>query len=234
MEPTARNDVDIILVHGLFIGPWAWTRVAAALAQRYTVHTPELPFVSLEQDATVVRDLVAALNAEHRTVLLVGHSYGGMVISAAGHEADQLCFLAALVPEPGQTAGDVSSRCVSEICARAMVLSPDGSTIGLAAGSSVAGLYHLCSAEDVAFARDRHRPAPASIFAETVDRPAWKQRPATYIVCSEDQALDPGYQLECGRRFGSYTTVAGDHSAFFSADDQLVQAIVRVAQAMAR
>ncbi|GLK46043.1 MULTISPECIES: alpha/beta hydrolase [Novosphingobium] len=226
------GNVEIVLVHGLFIGPWAWTRVREILSSRFTVHAPQLPFASLETDAALVRELVASLNSQGRTILLVGHSYGGMVISQAGHDAAHLCYLGALLPEPGQTAADVSGICVSATCAEAMVSSDDGKWISLDSEKSVAALYHLCLPTDVAFASARHRPAPAAIFAETVQRPAWLDRPATYIVCDGDQAVAPAYQRACGQRLGSMLNVSGDHSAFFSADMEVATAIAGLASAL--
>lgn len=226
------GNVEIVLVHGLFIGPWAWIRVKEMLSSQFTVHTPQLPFASLETDAALVRELVSSLNTEGRTVVLVGHSYGGMVISQGGHDAGHLCYLGALLPEPGQTAADVSAICFSETCAEAIVPSDDGKWISLDSEKSVAGLYHLCSPTDFAFASARHRPAPAAIFAETVQQPAWLDRPATYIVCDGDQAVAPTYQRACGQRLGSTLNVPGDHSAFFSADVEVAAAIAGLASAL--
>lgn len=231
-EARAGQVVDIILVHGLFIGAWAWQRVRERLSHEFTVHAPELPFRSLETDADLVRQLVSASTRSGRRVLLVGHSYGGMVISRAGHDASHLCFLGALAPEPGQTTADVAGACVSAMCQTAMVPSPDGTTISLDPAGSIEAWYHLCSAPDIDFAVARHRPAPAAIFAEAVTNPAWLERPSTYIVCAEDRAVDPAYQRGCGQRMGSMATVPADHSAFLSATDALCAVIAERARSL--
>lgn len=73
-EASRRKQVDIILVHGLFIGAWAWRQVSELLPNECGIHCPELPFTSLEDDASGVRALVSASTEAGRAVLLVGHS----------------------------------------------------------------------------------------------------------------------------------------------------------------
>lgn len=225
-----EKDVDIILVHGLFIGPWAWDRVREHLPDEFTVHTPELPFQSLASDAALVRGQVASSVAAGRAILLIGHSYGGMVISEAGHDATHLAYLAALAPEPGQTTADVAAGCVTDLCNAAMIPSDDGQTISIDPEQAPAAWYHLSSSEDAAASIARHRSAQASIFGEAVARPAWLERPSTYIQCTEDRAVDPGYQSSMSRRMVTSASVSGDHSAFVSVPSKVAAVIEMLAR----
>jgi pimeloyl-ACP methyl ester carboxylesterase len=221
---------DIVLVHGLFIGPWAWQPVIDCLEPDFTVYAPELPFVSLQGDAQVVRQQVAACRQAGRSVLLLGHSYGGMVISEAGEEATEMAFLGALAPDPGQTTAGISEECVSALCNQATVTSDDGKTVTLDGPTTVAAFYHLCTSEQAAYGMARHRPAPASIFLDPSRSPAWLRKPSTYIVTSEDRSVDPNYQRSRGSLMKATKTVTADHSAFFSAPNELAEVIAAIAR----
>lgn len=229
----SEKHVDIILVHGLFIGSWAWDRVRAELPGDFTVIAPELPFESLASDAAIVRGLVSASIGAGHAVLLIGHSYGGMVISEAGHDATHLAYLGALAPDPGQATADVAALCVTDLCNAAMIASGDGTTIHLDPDKATEVWYHLASPEDAAAATARHRSAPGAIFAETVERPAWLERPSTYIMCTEDRAVDPAYQSAIGRRMVTSASVPGDHSAFLSVPSKLAAVIEMLARSCA-
>lgn len=154
-----------------------------------------------------------------------------MVISKAGHGATRLAYMAALVPEPGETAADVAGSSVSELCNAAMIASTDGARLSLDADKSVAALYHLCSPEDAAHSIARQRSAPSWIFGELVATPAWLARPATYIVCTDDRALEPRYQRLAAAKMADSSDLRADHSAFFSAPAGLATTLTGLARA---
>jgi pimeloyl-ACP methyl ester carboxylesterase len=224
--------VDIVLVHGLFIGSWAWEPVQELLHDEFAVYAPELPFQTLKGDAAVVRERVSASVADGHSVLLMGHSYGGMVISEAGHDATELAFISALAPDPGQTTAEIAEGCVSDICNEAMVPAADGETLSLAGPTAVDAWYHLCSPERTAFGMAHHRSAPVSIFNEPVEDPAWLQKPSSYIVCGEDRSVALDYQRSRGAMMKRTETVVADHSPFFSATTELAAVIASIARSM--
>jgi pimeloyl-ACP methyl ester carboxylesterase len=228
----SSTTVDIVLVHGLFIGSWAWEPVQKLLHDEFAVYAPELPFQTLKGDAAVVREQVSASVADGHSVLLMGHSYGGMVVSEAGHEATELAFIAALAPDPGQTTAQIAEGCVSDICNEAMVPAADGESLSLAGPTAVDAWYHLCSPERTAFGMAHHRSAPTSIFNEPVEDPAWLHKPSSYIVCGKDRSVALDYQRSRGALMKRTETVVADHSPFFSATEDLANVIASIARSM--
>lgn len=224
--------VDLILVHGLFHGGWCWSRVSPLLAG-FTVLMPGLSFASLADDASVVESLIAERKSVGRRVVVVGHSYAGMVISAGGHEADALVYLAAVVPHPGQTMRDAAVGSGTEQLRR--VMSANGQTVSLGGSDDdmIAALFNLSPLADFRFARDRLRPVPRALFAEPVANPAWLTTPSTYIVCDEDHSVEPSYQVERSSLMSDSTTIHADHSAYYSTPHATAHIIASTALRMA-
>lgn len=219
----AGADVCILLVHGACHGPWCWEEVEDPLSSRgWTVRTVDLPLTSLRDDAAVVRDGVRDANRLADAVLLVGHSYGGVVISEAGHEAGHLVYCAATMPDPGESASDILPRLRTQELTDALELVGNGSVFSLNPERAVPAFYNRCSEEQVARAVPRLRPMHLACMNEAVSRSAWLEVPASYIVCTDDNALAPSYQREQAERLGDYIVLDTDHSMFYSASEQFI------------
>ncbi len=211
----------VLLVHGAWHGSWCWKRLAPELERRgLAVATLDLPSVhevlppgrpALAADAAAVRSKLDSLDGP---VILLGHSYGGMVISLAapGAQVAQLVYLCAFVPGPGESLIDLAPpRHASFV--RAL---EDGRTIPDAA-QAAAVFYADCDRETQRWACSQLKPQPAAAFAEAVPQPAWQSLPSTYIVCTEDQAIAPALQRErFAPRLGRALTLEASHSPFLS------------------
>ncbi|MEU7818020.1 alpha/beta hydrolase [Pseudonocardia sp. NPDC049154] len=168
--------------------------------------SPELPFTSLLDDARVVRDVVASRKALGRRVVLVGHGYGGTVISEGGADADALVFLAATVPAHGETTTAAAEVSGSPLRDQPMIRVGE-STIALAGprAAVVGAFYNLAPPDGVDFFWAGLRAVPLSLFDEpTGASPAWQTVPSTYIVCEADNALP----VDCQRRWVTRRTTA--------------------------
>jgi pimeloyl-ACP methyl ester carboxylesterase len=230
----------IVLVHGAFAESASWNGVIARL-QQHDVHVVAAanPLRGLATDAAYVRDVVASVGGP---VVLVGHSYGGMVISAAASENPAvvgLVYAAAFVPETGQSAFDLST-------------SAPGSTLGdaLAAYPVASGgneftirqdVFHHQFAADVpeaeaALMATTQRPVTQAALSEALatERPAWKDIPAWFVFGDQDLNIPVAVHRAGAERAGSRGTreLAGaSHAISVSQPDAVAASIVDAAKA---
>jgi len=233
MARDPSETVAVVLVHGACHGGWCWEDVTGPLSGRgWSVEAVELPLSSLVDDAEAVRVAVSTGRAAGKAVLLVGHSYGGFVISEGGHEADHLVYVAGVMPEPGKTLSDPPQALTAEAGA-AFVVAEDGLHGAFDPAAAPALFYNRCDPDRVAAAVARQRPMSLLCLGQPVERPAWMQLPSSYVVCTEDHAISPAYQRERAKLTQHHLVLKTDHSPFYSATDELVGWLDTTAQRLA-
>ena len=217
-----RNGITptVVLVHGAFADASHWTPVIRELQARdVPVLAPPNPLRGLAADAAYIASYVNQIDGP---VLLVGHSYGGAVISVAGVAADNaagLVYVAAWVLDEGESFADVAASFPATPLGDALREStyplPDG---GTAVELSVAPeLYRTAFAADLpsavtAAAAVSQRPW-AAIFAERASAAAWKTLPSHALVATADNAIHPDAERHMARRAGAATIeVEASHS----------------------
>jgi pimeloyl-ACP methyl ester carboxylesterase len=226
----SKDPAGVVLVHGGGHGPWCWEPVVAGLDDLgIDARTVKLPLRTLSEDADVVRAAVHDAKAS-RPVVLVGHSYAGLVISAGGHEADELVYVAAVVPDAGDSGAGITGAMGTPELARAMEFSADGSNVTLNEHAAAA-FYGRCSEEVARNAMARLRPQGVGTVTEEVAEPAWQTVSASYVICLHDRAVNQAYQQRSAERLGRSVSLDADHSAFFSATDALVERLAELAHA---
>lgn len=188
---------------------------------------------SLDADVDVVRRAVRKA-AKSGPVLLVGHSYGGVVITAAGHEADELLYCTATMPDNDQSATDVFPRLFTPELADALETSADGSELTLHPDRSIPAFFNRCTAELVRQLRPRLRPIHPVCFTAPVGQAAWRTVPASYIVCTDDHAMSVEYQEACAAALGDSIRLDSDHSLFYTATAELISRVVEIAERLAQ
>jgi pimeloyl-ACP methyl ester carboxylesterase len=193
------------------------------------------PFADLHGDATRV---LATLDEIEGQVVLLGHSYGGAVITEAGvHPAvKHLVYLCALALDQGESC---AAAAVGEAdglsyegrpsVAEGLVMHPDG-TSTLAPASATACLYNGCDAETVAWGLANIGPQPMDNLAQTPSAVAWRERPSTYVVCSEDLVVHPGLQEVMASRCSQSRVWSTGHSPFASEPELLSGLLVGLAE----
>jgi pimeloyl-ACP methyl ester carboxylesterase len=242
----SRAPATVVLVHGAWHGGWCWERVTDLLAEAgVPALAIDLPghgadtgaLSDLHGDADRVRQILDSLTGP---VVLVGHSYGGAVITDAGMHPGvaHLVYLAALALDEDETC---SAAAVAE--AQEERISHDGrpdvgagfipgpgDTVTLDAAVARACLYHDCDSATADWALARLGPQPLSSLQQPPRAVAWRSRPSTFVVCSDDQASHPGLQRIFARRCAEALEWDIGHSPFLSRPALVADLLERVAR----
>jgi pimeloyl-ACP methyl ester carboxylesterase len=213
---TAAPVSDVVLVHGGFVDGSGWQGVYNILTERgYRVSVVQNPTLSLEGDVAATRQAIDRLPGP---VVLVGHSYGGVVITEAGmHEkVAALGYIAAFAPDAGESV----STLIADPPPGAPVppiLPPENGFLFLDRTTFRASFAGDVPAEQAAFMADSQVPWGVAALVGTISQPAWRSRPSWYLVTTEDRMIPPPAQRAMSRRAGSKVTeVAASHSVFLS------------------
>lgn len=232
-----------VLVHGAFMGAWCWQPVVSALrAAGHDVQAPDLPGSGSDggnvADAGLAGyiDRIGALLSTETPAVLVGHSLGGVTISAVAARfpaaVAQLIYLAAFLPGDGQSAGDLTQlpEGASEGLRPRMVVVGQPPIATLSAADARAVLFNACDPDLADAAIARLGPHPTWIATTPIGpRPDSFPRCA-YIVCTEDLAIPPPLQHRMARD-GSCSPIVEietDHSPFVSNPGILVEALLAI------
>jgi pimeloyl-ACP methyl ester carboxylesterase len=232
----------VVLVHGAWHGAWCWERVVPLLAERGLQATCiDLPghgadsgsLGDLHADAAAVR---AVLDAAPGPVVLVGHSYGGAVITeaAAGCRAlADLVYLAAFMIDDSESVVGVSagpaSAATAELGARALRVAPDGVTTTIDPGLAAELFSAAGTPADAAAAAARLGPQLISTLTQCPRGVGWREHPATYVVCGDDRCVAPELQRQLAGRAGAVVELAGSsHSPFLSRPAEVAELIAAV------
>ncbi|WP_327412301.1 alpha/beta hydrolase [Streptomyces sp. NBC_01233] len=206
----------VVLVHGLYHCPEHFAVVAERLRAAGTeVVVPELHRGSLAADTAAVQ---AAVDALQEPPIVLGHSYGGSVITGvrgAGH----LIYLAAFVLDVGESAAGLGGA--SQQLRNAMTPGPDGST-SLAPDPAVDALYGDCPEALATWAVGLLRTQASGCGRGVPERHSWKRTPSTYVVCAQDRAIDPGLQRTMAARCTDVREWQTGHSPFVGRPDLIV------------
>jgi pimeloyl-ACP methyl ester carboxylesterase len=203
----------VVLVHGAWHGAWCWARVLDLLAAEGIEAEPikavavDLPLTGLPDDATHVREMLDSLDGP---VLLVGHSYGGAVITEAGDHPSvaRLLYLAAFPLEENESAASAASAdpATAQIShdgrpeLRSGLIFDEAGLMSIDRDVAAAMFYNDCDAESTAWALDRLRPQALASLQQQPAAVAWRSRPSTYVVCADDRTVHPELQRILARR----------------------------------
>jgi pimeloyl-ACP methyl ester carboxylesterase len=231
MSDVSTPNPLVVLVHGAWHGAWCYAALQAELDQRgiasLAIDLPghgasTLPLSDLHGDAQHVAEVVAALD---RPVVLVGHSYGGAVISEAAVRVARvgtgpvrhLVYLTAFALDEGESIGSLlgSLPRVSVALSAAITPRDDGTSV-LEPGAAVPALYGSCPPAVAAASVARLSPQPMITFGQPVTGAARDGMPTTYVVCTEDQAIAVEHQQAMSSRCDTVVTLHTDHSPFVS------------------
>ncbi len=227
--PNSQTVRNVVLVHGAFADGSGWRGVYDDLTSRgYHVSIVQNPLTSFADDVASTRRVLARQDGPY---ILVGHSYGGAVITETGTDpnAAGLVYVAAFAPDVGQSVGSL----LAEIPPPGLIVdtTPDG--FGFVDMETFKdGTAGHTSDPDAPFLRDSQGPIAMSIFGTPVTQAAWRTRPSWSIVATQDRAIDPRLLRQMAERIGAETTeVEASHVPYFTRPHEVAEVIDRAARA---
>lgn len=216
----------VVLVHGAWHGPWCWAQVLGGLDDaRVPAVAVDLPGPDVPSDAAAVRCAIDELGDGAR-VVLVGHSYGGAVITAAGtHPAvERLVYVCAFAPDADETVIGIALDHEDQgELGHAIEIHDDG-TSTLDPTLAPNALYGDCSPDDIDRALGLLRPQHGTTLSTPPGVAAWRERPTTYVVCGADRGIPPSLQRWMAARIPDVALVEwpeSSHSPFLSRPAEL-------------
>jgi pimeloyl-ACP methyl ester carboxylesterase len=219
-----------VLVHGAGHGAWCWERTEQDLrAHGYRSVAIDLPLTSLEDDAAAVTEVLDSLD---EPAIVVGHSYGGMVISlAAGGRSDveQLVYVAAVLVGADESVMDLAGQFPLTPLMEQLDYTPDGSMV-ISPETAIYCFYHETPGDVAQAASLRMRPTAGAGTAANPAADPWRSVPTTYIVCERDRALHPDMQRTMAKKAGRVESIDTDHSPFVSRPEEFFAILESVAR----
>jgi pimeloyl-ACP methyl ester carboxylesterase len=222
-NPGANPVRNIVLVHGAFADGSGWKPVADLLrADGYAVSIVQQPMTSIADDVAATKRI---LDMQSGPAVLVGHSYGGAVITEAGHHPQvvSLVFVAAFAPDEGEVLGAVSGA--TPPAAHSISPTKDGYLLVDAAEfpADFAADLPLPMAEFMAISQ---MPINGKIWGTPIGAPAWQDKPSFGIVTTADRMINPDLQRSMYVRAKSQVTeIDGSHAIFLSQPQAVVDVI---------
>ncbi|ODT87721.1 alpha/beta hydrolase [Phenylobacterium sp. SCN 70-31] len=225
----ARSIRNVVLVHGAFVDGSGWRGVYDDLTARgYRVSIVQNPLTSLEDDVAATRRV---LSAQDGPAILVGHSWGGTVITEAGvhPKVAGLVYLSALAPDAGETTAQQYSGYPA---AAEFVIDTAADGYGFVRRDRFrSGFAADLSGADAAFLRDSQAPIRMSVFETRLTNAAWRSKPSWAIIPREDLAFGEGMLNGMARRIGAtIIEIPGSHAAFVTQPAAVADVIDRAAR----
>jgi len=222
----------IVLVHGGFVDGSGWAGVHKILKDKgYDVVVVQNPTQSLAGDVAVTR---AAIESTGREVILVGHSYGGVVISEAGThpKVAGLVYVTAFAPDHGES---VQSLIANPPPGAPVppILPPQNGVLFLDRARFAASFAADVEPDTASFMADSQVPWGVEALGGAVTTPAWKTKPSYYLVATDDKMIPPPAQRAMAERAKAVVTeVAGSHAVYVSQPAEVAKAILKAAEAI--
>src|ERR1700719_4625033 len=220
---------NIVLVHGGFVDGAGWEGVYKILKKDgYNVSIVQNPTISLEDDVAVTRRTLAAQDGES---ILVGHSYGGAVITEAGNypKVARLVYIAAFAPDKGESVFTL----IKDPPPGAPVppiLAPQDGYLFLDRAKFAASFAADVDAEEAAFMGDSQVPWGVGALSGRISEAAWRVKPSWYLVTTEDRMIPPDAQRAMSKRAGSTVVeVKGSHAVYVSQPQAVAHLIEKAA-----
>lgn len=219
---------SVVLVHGGFVDGSGWEGVHKILTkQGYEVSIVQNPTISLADDVAVTKRVIAA---QKGPVVLVGHSYGGVVVSEAGNDEKVagLVYIAAFAPDKGESVDSLIKN-PPPGAPVPPILAPVDGFLMLDKAKFAASFAADVKPETAAFMANSQVPWGVAALGGAVSEPAWKSKPSWYLVAKDDKMIPPPAQRNMSKRAGAVVTeVPGSHAVYVS-NPKAVAALIKQA-----
>src|SRR6266576_3976566 len=222
---------NIVLVHGGFVDGSGWEGVYKILKDRgYNVSVVQNPTTSLADDVAATKRILAAQDGP---AILVGHSYGGAVITEAGNDPKVagLVYITAFAPDEGESVASLIKDALPD-APIPPILPPQDGYLFLDKTKFAASFAADVEPEKAEFMADSQVPWGVEALAGTISEPAWKTKPSWYLLVTEDKMIPPPAQRFMSQRAGATVDeVAGSHAIYVSRPDAVAAIIKKAAGA---
>jgi len=225
---STASAVSIVLVHGGFVDGSGWQGVYNLLTKDgYKVSIVQNPTISLEDDVAVTKRVLAA---QPGPVILVGHSYGGVVITEAGNDPRVvgLVYIAAFAPDKGESV----SALITDPPPGAPVppiLPPQEGFLFLDNAKFAASFAADVDSAAAQFMADSQVPWGVGALSGAVSEPAWRSKPSWYLIATDDRMIPPPAQQFMSKRAGSIVAEAKGSHAIYVSQPAAVAALIKKA-----
>ncbi len=224
------ENATVVVVHGAWADGSSWQAVLGPLEDHgLKVIAAPIPLTSLSDDAAALKRTIARTQGP---VIVAGHAYAGAVIATANDErVKALVYIAALAPDEGETVAQVFYRDQSH--PKAPQLAPDADGFIWMPDEGFANAFAQNAAdEQIALSKAVQRPISVKSIQEPAPAPAWKTKPAWYLVAEEDRMINPKTQHFMAERMKATVRLfAVDHTPLLTAPDKVVDIILEAAKA---
>jgi pimeloyl-ACP methyl ester carboxylesterase len=221
----------VVLVHGGFVDGAGWEEVYGILRKDgYDVSIVQNPTMSLAGDVAATRQVIAQANGP---VVLVGHSYGGVVITEAGNDpkVSKLVYIAAFAPDKGESVASLIKN-PAPGAPVPPILPPQDGFLFLDKAKFAASFAADVEPGKAAFMADSQVPWGVAALEGAVSEPARKTKPSWYLVATDDRMIPPPAQRFMSKRAGAKVVEsAGSHAIYVSRPDEVASLIKKAAQA---
>ena len=220
---------NVVLVHGAFADGSGWEGVYRLLIKEgFTVRVVPNPNTGFEDDVNATRLVLSQLSGP---VILVGHSYGGAIITEAGNAPNVagLVYVAAFAPNSGESL--LSLLQSGPPASNSGILPPDKGFVWYDRAKFHSGFCADLDKDKADFMADSQVPVAASVFGATISQAAWETKPSWFIVATEDQTIPPDAERFMAHRAGSEVIeIQGSHVVFISKPEAVASVIATAAE----
>jgi pimeloyl-ACP methyl ester carboxylesterase len=224
--------ISIVLVHGGFVDGSGWESVYHILKKDgYNVCIVQNPTLSLAGDVAATRRAIASQNGR---VILVGHSYGGVVITEAGNDPKvaALVYIAAFAPNEGESVASLIKDPPPGAPVPPILPTQDG-FLFLDRAKFVASFAADVDDQKAAFMADSQVPWGVDALSGAVSKPAWRSKPSWYLVTTQDRMIPPPAQQFMAKRAGATVSeIAGSHAIYVSQPNAVAALIEKAAKTL--
>ena len=221
---------NVVLVHGGWVDGSGWSHVYQGLRKDgYNVSIVQIPTISLADDVAATKLVISQLSGP---VILVGHSYGGVVISEAGTDpkVKALVYIAAFAPDQGESVQSLIAKPVPGAPVPP-ILPPQNGFIFLDRAKFAAAFAPDVAPAEAAFMADSQVPWGVNALVATVTEPAWKSKRSRNLVTTDDKMIPPPAQRQMAKRAGAAVVEAqGSHAIYVSHPQAVIKLIEQAAK----
>ena len=227
-QTTDNEKPTIIFVHGIWADGCCWTNQIEALqAKGYHVMSVQNPVTSLAEDVATTQRAIDLVKGK---VILVGHSWGGMVITQAGNDPKVvgLVYLAAYGPDSGESLSAVSANAPQTELTKYLV--PSGGYVFISEDGVKNVFANELSPKEQALVYATQTPGSHTVFDDKSGEPAWKHKPSSYVVAKNDKTIHPDLERFMAKRMNAKTTeLASCHVMMLSHPAEVLEIIEEAA-----